>query len=211
MRMTLYHLAGSLQGKTQQFDTDTVTFGTTEDCGVRFDASLDRAVQPLHADVVIQHGLPILRDKTGKRLLYVNGLRQAEAALQNGDLIQFGEAGPEVRFRLPENGAPTTKPLKTIVADSRDILVRTPHPRYLSPFYLARHILGEIMMHASPPVRVVAGVLLLVPLILILWLGVALGGAPAGAWINGEQIGASFLMGTIRPGRKPPAGKADEA
>ncbi|WP_455379559.1 trypsin-like peptidase domain-containing protein [Petrachloros mirabilis] len=174
MRMMLYHLAGSLQGKTQRLDTDTVTFGTDEGCGVRFDASRDTAVHPLHAALTVERGVPILRDRTGHRLVFVNGLKQMEAALRDGDLIQFGESGPEVRFRLPTDGAQASKPLKTIVEDSRDILVRTPHPRYLSPFYLARHILGEIMMHASPSVRLAAGVVGLIPLLLILWLGVAL-------------------------------------
>ena len=174
MRMMLYHLAGSLQGKTQRFDTDTVTFGSDEGCGVRFDASRDREVHPLHAALTVEQGVPILRDRTGHRLVFVNGLKQTEAALRDGDLIQFGESGPEVRFRLPADGAQASKPLKTIVEDSRDILVRTPHPRYLSPFYLTRHILGEIMMHASPSVRLAAAVVGLIPLLLILWLGIAL-------------------------------------
>ena len=174
MRMMLYHLAGSLQGKTQQFEADRVTFGTTGDCAVRFDASRDAAVEPIHADLAVEHGIPVLRDRTGQRLVFVNGLRQAEAGLRDGDLIQFGESGPEVRFRLPPDGVPAAKPLKTIMADSRDILVRTPHPRYLSPLYLARHVLGEIMVHASPLVRIVVGAVLLAPVILILWLGVAL-------------------------------------
>lgn len=174
MRMMLYHLAGSLQGKTERFDTDTITFGTDESCAVRFDASRDAAVHPLHAALTVEQGVPILRDRTGRRLLFVNGLKQVEAALRDGDLIRFGEFGPEVRFRLPTNAAQASKSLKTIVADSRDILVRTPHPRYLSPFYLSRHILGEIMMHASPLVRLAAAVIGLIPLVLIVWLGVAL-------------------------------------
>ncbi|HSB45190.1 MAG TPA: trypsin-like peptidase domain-containing protein [Nitrospira sp.] len=174
MRMILSHLSGSLQGKTQRYDADTVTFGTDEACGVRFDASRDTAVQPVHADLAVEEGIPILHDRTGKRLIFVNGLRQAEAALRDGDLIRFGEAGPEVRFRLPPDGVSSAKTLKTIMADGRDILVRTPHPRYLSPFYLVRHILIEIMMHASPLVRVVVGAVALAPLILIVWLGVVL-------------------------------------
>ncbi|HSA62488.1 MAG TPA: trypsin-like peptidase domain-containing protein [Nitrospiraceae bacterium] len=171
MRMTLYHLTGSLRGKTQQLDADAVMFGTGEGCGVRFDAALDAAVSPRHADLAIEQGVQIIRDQTGKRQLFVNGLRQAEAALRDGDLVQFGESGPEVRFRLPSDGAPVTKPLKTIVADSRDIVVRTPHPHYLSAFYLIRHIVGDILLHASPIVKVAAGVALVVPLLLIIWLG----------------------------------------
>lgn len=174
MRMIFCHLAGSLQGKTQQFETDAVTFGSGEGCGVRFDASRDAAVQPLHAELEVERGIPILHDRTGKRLIFVNGLRQAEAALRDGDLIQFGEAGPEVRFRMPADGASSAKTLKTIVADGRDILVRTPHPRYLSPLYLARHILSDILLHASPLARILVGTAVLAPVVLILWLGVAL-------------------------------------
>ncbi len=174
MRITLCHLSGSLQGKTQQFDTDAISFGTSEGCGVRFDPSQDRAVRPIHADLTVEHGVPVLHDRTGQRLLAINGLTQKEAALQDGDLIRFGESGPDVRFRLLSDGAPITKPLKTIVADGRDILVRTPHPRYLSPWYLARHIFSDIVIHASPLVKTVAGVAVLIPFLFILWLGVSL-------------------------------------
>ena len=171
MRMMLYHLTGSLRGKTQQFDTDAIRFGTSEGCGVQFDATRDAAVRPQHADLAIEQGVPIIRDRTGHRQLFVNGLRQAEAALRDGDLIRLGESGPEVRFRLLSDEGPATKPLKIIVADSRDILVRTPHPHYLSAFYLIRHIVGDILLHASLFVKVMAGVALIVPLLLILWLG----------------------------------------
>lgn len=172
MRMMLYHLSGSLRGKTQHLDAEGVSFGTSEGCGVRFDATLDAAVSPHHADLAIEHGVPIVRDRTGQRRLFVNGLRQAEAALRDGDLIQLGESGPEVRFRLPSDRASTTKSLKTIVADSRDIVVRTPHPHYLSAFYLIRHVVRDILLHASPAVKVAAAIALAGPLLLIAWLGV---------------------------------------
>ena len=85
MRMILSHLSGSLQGNTRRYDAGTVTFGTDEACGVRFDASRDAAVQAVHADLAVKEGIPILHDRTGKRLIFVNGLRQAEAALRNGE------------------------------------------------------------------------------------------------------------------------------
>jgi S1-C subfamily serine protease len=171
MRMTFYPLSGSLQGKTLQLDAEAVAVGTDEGCGIQFQAALDPAVRPQHAQLTIEHGVPVIRDRTGHRQLFVNGLRQAEAALRDGDLIQFGESGPEVRFRLPSDGAPTTKSLKTIVANSWDIVVRTPHPHYLSVFYLIRHVIGDILLHASPLVKVVAGIALVAPLLLIVWLG----------------------------------------
>jgi hypothetical protein len=171
MRMMLYHLSGSLRGKTQQLEADAITFGTNEGCGVRFDAARDVTVRPEHADLASEHSVPVIRDRTGHRQLFVNGLRQAEAALRDGDLVPFGESGPEVRFRLPSDEGPAAKPLKAIMADSRDIVVRTPHPHYLSAFYRIRHIVGDIMLHASPFVKLTVGIALMVPLLLIVWLG----------------------------------------
>jgi len=172
MRVMFTHLTGSLRGRTQQLEAEAVTFGTGEGCGVRFDAAQDAGVSTTHAVLTIEHDLPVLRDRTGERQVFVNGLRQAEAALRDGDLIQFGEGGPEVRFRLVSDGGPPSKSLKTIVADSRDIVVRTPHPRYLSVFYLIRHIVGDILSHASPLVKVAVALVIVIPLLLIVWLGV---------------------------------------
>jgi FHA domain-containing protein len=95
MRILLCHLSGSLQGKTQPFDSGRITFRTSEECDVRFDCALDTSVHAIHADLSVEHGIPVLRDRTAKCLLFVNGVRQKEAALRDGDLIQFEEAGPE--------------------------------------------------------------------------------------------------------------------
>jgi S1-C subfamily serine protease len=170
--MTFTHLTGSLRGKTQPYEADTLTFGTGEGCDVRFDAARDAGVCSVHAVLAVEHDVPVLRDRTGNRQLFVNGLRQAEAALRDGDLIQLGDGGPEVRFRLLSDGVPAGKPFKSIVADSRDIVVRTPHPHYLSSFYLIRHIIRDILLHASPVLKVAAGAALVIPLLLIVWLGV---------------------------------------
>ena len=35
--------------------------------------------------LAVEEGIPILHDRTGKRLILVNGLRQVEAALRNGE------------------------------------------------------------------------------------------------------------------------------
>lgn len=168
MKMMLTHLTGSLRGRTQYFDTDSISFGVGEHCGVAFDGAKDAVVCPVHAELTVEHGAPVIRDHSRQRALFVNGQPQAEAVLQDGDLLQFGQDGPLVRFRLCEAEA---KPLKTIVADCRDIVVRTPHPRYLSPLYLARHLLADILRYASPSVKLAAGALLVILLALIAILG----------------------------------------
>jgi S1-C subfamily serine protease len=170
MRMMLCHLTGSLKGRTQFIDTDFVAFGIGESCGIAFDPTIDRAVCPLHAELAVEDHTPVIRDRSGQKGFFVNGEPCSEAALKDGDLLQFGEQGPQVRFRLAPDLAAETKPWRAIIQDSRDIVVRTPHPHYLSPFYLARHILGDIAAHASPGLKVVATVVLLVPLLLFGWL-----------------------------------------
>lgn len=96
MRILLCHSSGSLQGKTQPFDSGRITFRTSEECDVRFDCALDTSVHAIHADLSVEHGIPVLRDRTAKRLLFGNGVRQKKRLCgMDGDLIQFEEAGPE--------------------------------------------------------------------------------------------------------------------
>ncbi|WP_447974696.1 trypsin-like peptidase domain-containing protein [Nitrospira sp. Kam-Ns4a] len=172
MRMMLYPLTGSLRGRTLFLNTESVSFGIGDACGVAFDPVIDAAVCPVHAELSVEDHTPIIRDRSGQNALFVNGQRVSESALRDGDLIQFGEGGPQVRFHCSPNGAPLTKPLKTIVADSRDIVVRMPHARYLSCLYLATHILRDIVRYASPAVKVGAAVLLMVPVAVVVGLGV---------------------------------------
>lgn len=172
MKMTFYHLTGSARGNTRFIDADSVTFGTGDQSGITFDRAIDAAVYPLHAELTVEKGHPIIRDRSGKRALFVNGLRQMEALLRDGDLLQLGEEGPQMRFRLSPEQASDRKSWRTIVEDSQDIVVRTPHTHYLSPLYLGRHILRDIVLHASPAVKVAAAIVLIAPLLLISWLGV---------------------------------------
>ena len=172
MKMSFYHLTGSARRRTQFIEADSVSFGTGDQCGITFDRAIDTGVCPLHAELTVEKGHPIIRDRSGKRALFVNGLRQTEALLQDGDLLQFGEEGPQMRSRLSTDQASDRKSWRTIVEDSQDIVVRTPHTPYLSPLYLVRHILRDIVLHASPAVKVAAAIVLIAPLLLISWLGV---------------------------------------
>lgn len=171
MKMMLCRLSGSLRGRTQYFDTDSISFGIGKQCGVVFDGTKDSTVCPVHAELTVEDHTPVLRDLSQRQALLVNDQRAVEISLKDGDLIQFGDEGPLVRFRLLPDGATETKTWRNIVADCRDILVRTPHPRYMSPLYLARHLLADICRYASPTLKVMAGVVVLIPLLIIIVLG----------------------------------------
>jgi len=174
MKFMLHHLTGSLRGQTQYFNIENLRFGTGKDCGVMFDEARDPMVTPLHAEFGVQDGTPTLRDLSGQNALLINNRQTVEAALHEGDLIQFGQHGPLVRFRhLPPHGGPS-KPWRYIVADSRDIVVRTPHSRYTSILHLTRHLATDIARYGSPTVKVIAMLVTLVPFVLIMMLGVSL-------------------------------------
>jgi len=149
MKFMLNHLTGSLQGRTQYFDTDLLRIGTGEQCGLLFDGQKDAMVSPLHAEIVLEDHRPIVRDRSGRDALLVNGRGTAEGLLSSGDLIQLGEGGPEIRFRLLPDGTPEVKPWRNIVADSRDIVVRMPHARYMSPLYLTGHLVADVIRYGS--------------------------------------------------------------
>ena len=174
MKFMLNHLTGSLQGRTQYFDTDLLRIGTGEQCGLLFDAQKDVMVSPLHAEIVAADHVPIVRDRSGRDALLVNGRGTAEGLLSSGDLIQLGEGGPELRFRLLPDGTPEVKPWRDIVADSRDIVVRMPHARYMSPLYLTGHLVTEVIRYGSLPAKSIAVAVVLAPVLVIAGLGVAL-------------------------------------
>lgn len=176
MKMMLYHLTGSLRGRTQYLDADFIRFGVGESCGIVFDSAIDSMVCPVHAELSVEDHTPHLRDRSDPHALFVNGQLARDVVLADGDLLQFGEHGPQVRFRLMAAAAPETKPLRHIVQDSRDIVVRTPHPRYMSLFYLARHVLADVARYGSPAVKVGTVVALMAPLVIIVGLGVLLYG-----------------------------------
>ena len=163
----LYHLTGSLRGKTQYFQADSLRFGTGTDCDVRFDATSDRQVATSHAELALHDHAPMLRDLTGQHALFINNRQTGQAALHDGDLIQFGSHGPLVRFRVLPDQADGRKPWRYIVKDSQDIVVRTPHRPYTSLFYLARHVVSDIARYGSPMAKAVGILVVLLPIFLI--------------------------------------------
>jgi S1-C subfamily serine protease len=173
MKLMLCHLSGSRRGQTDCLDTERATFGCDSTCTVQFDRDRDRSVSPVHAELIIANQTPTLSDRSGAMALWVNGERRAGAVLRDGDVVQFGDSGPLVRFRMMANGAGFAKPLRSIVTDSRDIIVRTPHPRFLSSVYLLRHILSDILRYASPTLKGLTVTLLLAPVVAIAALGLA--------------------------------------
>lgn len=167
MKFMLHHLTGSLRGQTQYFEAESLRFGTGIDCDVRFDATGDRQVAPFHAELALHDHSPTLCDLTGQHAVFINNRQTGQAALHDGDLIQLGQHGPLLRFRVLPDQADGRKTWRYIVEDSRDIVVRTPHRAYTSLFHLGRHVISDIARYGSPTAKTVAILLGLLPILLI--------------------------------------------
>ena len=167
MKFMLHHLTGSLRGQTQYFEAKSIRFGTGTECDVRFNPAIDRQVTSSHAELVLHNHSPTLSDLTGKHALLINNRQTGQAALHDGDLIQLGEHGPLLRFRVLSDGADGSKPWRYIVEDSRDIVVRTPHQPYTSLLHLLRHVASDIALYGSLTAKTVAALLVLLPMLLL--------------------------------------------
>ena len=199
MKCMLHHLTGSLRGQTQYFQADSLRFGTGNDCDVRFDGASDQQVASSHAELALHDHAPILRDLTGQHALFLNNRQTGQAALHDGDLIQFGEHGPIVRFRALPDQADGRKPWRYIVEDSQDIVVRTPHRPYTSLFHLARHVVSDIARYGSSTAKTVAVLVVLLPIVLISILSVSVYYEYQISKVSRQQV--AELVGQVETGR----------
>ncbi|MBI4483407.1 MAG: FHA domain-containing protein, partial [Acidobacteria bacterium] len=118
MTFVFVHLTGSHRGRTDRFHALPVTLGTSPEADVRFSGK-DRKVQPEHARVVGQNGGYRIQAGPGAALL-VNGVPVESAQLLEGDLVQVGEGGPRLRFRVRAR-VRRHKAVREMWSDCRDV------------------------------------------------------------------------------------------
>jgi S1-C subfamily serine protease len=115
----LVHLTGPHRGTRQNLAADAFTIGTGEDSYVHFRPSEAPRVGSLHASV----------DRTSRGFIvvaapghdvFINGRRLEDARLlEAGDVIEIGEGGPVLRFRLGSM-TPGGKTMRQAVRDCFD-------------------------------------------------------------------------------------------
>jgi len=104
----LIHIHGGLKGEIQEFTDPVITIGRVPSYTLHFPAG-EPGVSREHARIERngnQFKLIALKDTFGT---FVNGRQVREALLRNGDVIEFGSAGPKVSFNTVF-GEPTSKP-----------------------------------------------------------------------------------------------------
>ncbi|MDI6764255.1 MAG: FHA domain-containing protein [Thermodesulfobacteriota bacterium] len=114
----LFHIKGPvpLSGKESGFYGASISIGRHPSCHLRFSADLTH-ISRQHAEIVREGNQFKLIDHSANGT-FVNGKKVKEAFLKDGDVLMFGEVGPQVSFLtqmeegLVEKEAPPAKPLR---------------------------------------------------------------------------------------------------
>lgn len=87
--------------------------------------------------------------------------------MQDGDLITLGQGGPLLRIRIRPEAYAHCKPFRDILCDCRDIAKSSQRGWVVSAALFFRHLLSDLAFHATVPVRVIAGAVALLPVVLL--------------------------------------------
>lgn len=166
----LVHLSGSRRGQTQEFAVDRLRIGTDPTNDLVFDPLRDAAVSPFHAEMTVENCEVVLRHKGSQSSTFVNHQCVTEIILQDNDLLRFGIGGPQVRVRIRPEAYASCKPVWDIFCDCRDIATHAQRGWVIGAALFFRHLLSDLVYHATVPIRLLAGALVLLPFALVLGL-----------------------------------------
>lgn len=110
MAVELRITRGARTGARERFEKSIIAIGRHPINDLRFDAERDLDVSSRHAELRLVDGRYRFVDLGSTNGSFVNGLRvEGERGLQDGDVITFGDDGPQVEFRVvgPAPALPT--------------------------------------------------------------------------------------------------------
>ena len=98
-------LSGARAGQHERFGKSVIAIGRHPLSDLRFDPEADRDVSSRHAEIRVVTGRVVLRDTGSTNGTFVNGRRvEDEFELRAGDVVSFGKEGPQVEFRVVDEG-----------------------------------------------------------------------------------------------------------
>ena len=150
MKAIFVHLSGSKRGKTESFTDSKIGIGTDSSSNLRFNLLTDKNTSPLHAEINLRECDYILKDLDSSKGTFVNNRLIEEAVIHDGDLIEFGDNGPRVRFRIKAEEGDVCKPFREMLADSMD-LAREPHKgrKLITATSFLKNLLTEAFTQSS--------------------------------------------------------------
>ena len=118
------HLSGSRRGTTERLAGDVLTIGTTAAAEIRLPADEEPAVGELHARLERRGPTYELNTAPGQSV-WVNGKPVKQLVLASGDVMEVGEGGPILRFRLYPPGSRAYKSVVEAFSDCIDCARRS--------------------------------------------------------------------------------------
>ena len=100
MKLVFVHIKGSKKGYMDVFDKYKIVVGTHYSSDIRFSDLDDRGVCCLHSEVVCIDNVAIIKDISINAVTFVNKELIKERELHDGDVVRFGNDGPEICIRL---------------------------------------------------------------------------------------------------------------
>ncbi len=152
------------------YDDSALVIGSAPSAELRLQ---DAAVAPLHA-VLEYHADDcafVLRRLDGR--LFVNRSEITEVILQDGDLIEWGMAGPRSRFRAYVPEGSVCKPVRKMFADAREV------KRNSGGVAAAGGLARDLLTQATMPLKIGLPLFVLALALPLSWLAGWLGGRPA--------------------------------
>lgn len=156
-RIVLNYLSGSKAGQTEEIslrDTHEISVGRDPACTVSF-SETDSMVGRQHLKLTRNPAAPdqfLVTDLNSRNGAFLNGYRiNGTVALKNGDVLQCGGGGPELRFHY----FPETEPLVYQSGPAATAPFNVPPPQLAppaSPNYAPQHPLAHLAhAQAAPP------------------------------------------------------------
>ncbi|MFQ5964521.1 MAG: trypsin-like peptidase domain-containing protein [Candidatus Scalinduaceae bacterium] len=163
MKAIFVHLSGSKRGKTEFFTNSRIIVGTDSSCNLIFDPAKDKNTNPVHAEIHLENCDYILKNLNSARGTLVNNRLINEVVLHDGDLIEYGEDGPRIRFRIKTEEGDVCKPFREMLADSMDI-AREPYRgrRLTTALVFFKSLLVEAFTQSSLKFKIVSSLIFLV-------------------------------------------------
>ncbi len=115
----LVHLSGSRHGTTEMLFDEELAIGTDDDSDIHVPADREPAVAPHHARLERRGQTYRLLVSPGQ-VVTVNDVQVDDLVLASGDVIELGDGGPRLRFRVYKASPRPYKTMTEALADCVD-------------------------------------------------------------------------------------------
>jgi S1-C subfamily serine protease len=185
----IVHLSGRYRGKIQRLEGDRLAIDTSPEAEIRFseqDLTPGLSAMPESGPyAVLERGDDTWELRAALEAdIWVNGRRTEARALASGDVLEIGEGGPVLRFRLYPAGSKAYKSVTEVFSDCAEC---ARHGRNIADRA------GALL--AGPPMELLTRTAPLVRLAVVVVL-VALAVVVGRLWVRGESLEQRLLAET---------------